>query len=84
MRSPSGMGVASGIVVRRGTMLRLTRDQRGLLAEKLCDMANLAAGALVFGQLLSDQFSIALAIAGIFTWLSLTGWALALWRKRKP
>ena len=33
-------------------MLRLKREQRQLLADKLPDVANVAAGGLVFGQAL--------------------------------
>ena len=37
------------------TMLRLTREQRRLLAEKLPDTANVAAGVLVFGPFVGGQ-----------------------------
>jgi len=36
-------------------MLRLKRGQRRVLVEKVPDAANVAAGALVFGQALSDR-----------------------------
>ena len=49
-------------------MLRLNHDQRTLLAEKLCDAGNLAAGALVFGQFLADRFSVWLAAGGLLIW----------------
>ena len=58
-------------------MLRLTRGQRTMLADKLLDVANVAAGALVFGQLLGDRFAISLAIAGIGPWIVLAMCALA-------
>jgi hypothetical protein len=50
-------------------MLRLNQDQRRLLAEKLCDAGNLAAGALVFGQFLADRFSVLLATGGLVIWM---------------
>ena len=55
-------------------MLLLNRAQRSLLAEKLADIGNLAAGALIFGQFLSDySFSLSLA-----TWLTLTSFAVTI------
>lgn len=38
-------------------MLVLKRAQRALVGEKLTDAANLAVGALVFEQALTDRFS---------------------------
>ncbi len=62
-------------------MLRLSTPQRALLADKLCDVANVAAGALVFGQFLAQGgVSLIQMAAGIALWLVLTGWALALRR----
>jgi hypothetical protein len=53
-------------------MLRLKREQRRVLVDKLPDAANVAAGALVFGQTLSDRrFSVTLAVVGFFLWLGL-------------
>lgn len=49
-----------------------------MLADKILDVANVAAGALVFGQLLGDKFSIALAVAGVAVWIVLGFCALAL------
>jgi hypothetical protein len=54
-------------------MLRLNQEQRILLAEKLSDAGNLAAGALVFGQFLADRFSVMLAAAGLAVWMILIG-----------
>ena len=68
---------------REMTMLRLTRSQRMMLADKVLDVANVAAGALVVGQLLGDQFSIALAIAGIGAWIVLAICALAVAGRRE-
>lgn len=63
-------------------MVGLTKEQRGMLVDKLPDAANLALGALVFGQFLDDQpFSRWLATVGIVIWLGLLGWALALGRE---
>jgi hypothetical protein len=47
------------------TMVGLNREQRRTLADKLPDMANVAVGALVFGQFLGDRpFSPIAAIGG--------------------
>ena len=56
-----------------------------MLTDKLPDAANLAAGALFFGQFLGDrQFSIALAVAGFGAWIALMAWALVLASKGTP
>ncbi|HLF13197.1 MAG TPA: hypothetical protein VJA26_18505 [Gammaproteobacteria bacterium] len=58
-------------------MVRLGRTQRTLLAEKVCDMANLAAGAMVFGQFLADaRFSTGVALGGMAVWIVLVLTAL--------
>ncbi len=58
-------------------MLRLKCEQRQLLADKLPDVANVAAGGLVFGQALSqERFSVAMAALGFATWLALMALAL--------
>ena len=63
-------------------MVELTNGQRALLADKLPDVANIAAGALVFGQFLSDRtFSLPLAAAGVALWAFLFGCAAVLARK---
>ena len=63
-------------------MLVLKREQRKLLAETVRDIANIAAGAMVFGQFLADQvFSRWLAFGGIATWIILVAYALALARR---
>jgi len=50
-----------------------------MLIDKLPDAANLALGALVFGQFLQDRpFSRVLAAAGVGLWLALVGYALVL------
>jgi len=49
-------------------MVRLTRDQRMVVLDKFPDVANLAVGALVFGQFLGEgPYSLGLAGAGIAT-----------------
>jgi hypothetical protein len=53
-----------------------------MLIDKLPDAANLALGALVFGQFLQDRpFSRQLATAGVAVWLGLLAWALLLGRE---
>ena len=54
------------------SMIRLTRDERAVLLDKVPDLANLAAGTAVFGQLLRDEpFSLALASGGFALWAAL-------------
>jgi len=66
----------------RMTMVRLDRDQRALLAEKLPDAGNVAAGALVFGQFLSaGQFSPVALAGGTIIWLGFMIVALAFRRR---
>lgn len=61
------------------TMLDLKQAQRDMLVDKLPDAANLAAGALFFGQFLGDRpFSLILAMSGIAAWAVLIVWALVL------
>ena len=53
-------------------MVGLKRTQRMLLAETLRDIANLAAGAMVFGQFLADaMFSTRVALGGGAVWVVL-------------
>ena len=60
-------------------MLGLSTRQRSVLVEKLPDIANVAAGALVFGQFLGDRgYSLVLALYGVATWSALTGFTLLL------
>ncbi|OFW13449.1 MAG: hypothetical protein A3F70_11220 [Acidobacteria bacterium RIFCSPLOWO2_12_FULL_67_14] len=50
----------------------MTQDQRAVVLDKFPDVANLAVGALVFGQFLgSESYSLALAAAGIAAWSAL-------------
>ena len=49
------------------------------MVDKLPDVANVAAGALFFGQFLGDRsFSPWLAVLGVVLWAVLTGWAIFL------
>jgi len=66
-------------------MLSLDDRQRAVLADKLPDAANLAIGALFFGQFLSDRsFSLALALFGSGAWLTLFSLAIVLSRRKTP
>jgi hypothetical protein len=63
-------------------MLELRTKQRAVLIDKLPDVANIGAGALVFGQVLGDQpFSARLALFGVGMWLLLITFALILARQ---
>jgi hypothetical protein len=56
-----------------------------MLIDKLPDAANVALGALVFGQFLSDApFSWSVAAVGIALWVGPVGWSLLLGRRRTP
>jgi hypothetical protein len=59
-------------------MLVLKRSQRALVGEKLTDAANLALGALLFGQALTDRFSVLLALLGLMLWGCLMTWGAVL------
>jgi len=66
-------------------MLVLNRQQRVLLAETVRDMANIAAGAMVFGQFLGTQmFSVWVAIGGMSLWIGLEAYAISLAAEPKP
>lgn len=63
-------------------MLLLNKAQRTLLAEKLSEIGNLAAAALIFGQFLSERlFSSAIAFLGLIIWVVLMGCAMATARR---
>jgi hypothetical protein len=47
-----------------------------MLADKLPDSANLALGALVFGQFLATSFSWMLAVVGVVLWALFMGLAV--------
>jgi hypothetical protein len=61
------------------TMVRLNREQRMLLAETLRDIANIAAGAMVFGQFIGSQtLSYSIAAFGMGVWVALVTFAMVL------
>ncbi len=65
-------------------MVELSEGQRRVLIDKLPDIANVAAGAMVFGQFLSDQpFSVPVAAAGAVGWWALSVITLFLARRRE-
>ena len=50
-----------------------------LLAETLRDVANVAAGAMLFGQFLTErQFSLSLGVLGMAVWICLVVSAIAV------
>lgn len=60
-------------------MLRLTPKQRAITVEKLPDLANIAAGFFVFGQLVGDEpTSLWLFIAGFGIWVTIAGITLLI------
>jgi hypothetical protein len=68
----------------RATMLSLDETQRAILIEKVPDIANVAAGATVFGQAVSDRpFSFWLASTGLVVWTVLMTLTLLLARKEE-
>ena len=67
-------------------MLKLRRALFGVLPKALPDAANLAAGAMVFGQTLSDRpLSMRLLVAGVGAWVSLIALAAGVnsWKGRR-
>lgn len=72
-------------MIRPQTMLKLSLDQRRLLAESLKDAANVGAGVMLFGQALGNTpFSLPLFVGGVLIWLVLTLGAVRLMGKPKP
>ena len=60
-------------------MVELRPRQRVLFAETLRDVANIAAGAMVFGQFLGEHpFSPAIALLGVVVWAALVIFAMSL------
>ena len=52
--------------------------------DKVPDFANLAVGALLFGQFLGDRpFSLSLALCGLGSWAVLFAWAVVLAARKK-
>jgi hypothetical protein len=70
---------------RISTMLKLNQRQRTLLADKLFDFGNLAAGALVFGQFIGEHaVSLKLVGAGLLAWIVFLGVSVAVARGTRP
>ena len=64
-------------------MLDFDRGQRALLADKLFDAGNVAAGGMLFGQFVAGRpFSILLAGTGLTIWLGLLIVSVVLERRR--
>lgn len=70
---------------RHLTMLRWNDQQRAVLIDKLADVANVAAGGLLFGQFLSNRFfSIIAASCGVAVWVLLMSGSMYLARRKRP
>jgi len=68
----------------RWTMLDLNSKQRALIADKLFDIANVAAGAMIFGQFVAGmRFSPLLAIGGMLVWGVLVALSVVLEGRRR-
>ena len=65
-------------MVLEPTMLRLKRQQRAILADKLPDAANLALDALVFGQFLSPGYSTTQGVVGLLLWIAFMALAVRI------
>lgn len=66
-------------------MLRLIRAQRAVLLEKVPDVANLAVGALVFGQFLGEEpYSLRLALFGVASWTALMALTFVIAGEEQP
>ncbi len=55
--------------------------QKEVLAEKLMDIANFSAGALLIGQIIAKEFSLAWTIAGGVIWIAF--YSISLWLLRE-
>jgi hypothetical protein len=65
------------------TMLVLKGTQRQVLVDKVPDVANVAIGALSFGQFLGDRpFSLTLALSGAAIWVILMALSIVLANER--
>lgn len=64
-------------------MLGLNDRQRAVLADKVADMANLVAAAIVIGFTLGEPMpSASLLLAGIGTWVAVLAFAVLLTREK--
>ena len=60
-------------------MVRLSRNQCAVLADKLADLANLFAGGFVIGPFLGEgPVSTLLIVVGFGTWAVITAVSLAI------
>jgi hypothetical protein len=58
----------------QATMIRLKPAHRRILVAHVPELANLAAGSLLFGQYLTDRpYSLVVAMLGIVLWFVLIG-----------
>ena len=66
-------------------MLDWNPRQRTLVADKLFDAGNVALGAMLFGQFVSQQpFSFALALVGVVLWVTFFAISVALEKRSRP
>lgn len=65
------------------TMLELNREQRTAVADMVADVGSLAAGALVFGQVLVDRpLSLGAGLLGVTMWAICLVAVVALTKRR--
>lgn len=57
--------------------------QREVLAEKLMDVANYAAGALLIGQIIGKAFSLWWTLTGLLIWVAFYWVALQFLSRRE-
>jgi hypothetical protein len=68
----------------RWTMLNSNSKQRALLADKLFDIANVAAGGMIFGQFVAERrFSVLLAAIGIAIWVFVVSISIVISGRRR-
>jgi hypothetical protein len=66
-------------------MLRLKPVQRRVLVTHLPELANVAAGSLLFGQFLIERpYSVILAAIGVAVWAILIAWVFVLAAGERP
>ena len=61
----------------------MNQEQRTLFAKGLVDLANVVAGALVFGQLVSGEFFVTIFAVGILVTITFYLGALGVARDKK-
>ena len=66
-------------------MLVLKYRQRTYIANTVRELANIAAGAMVFGRFVSDRpFSVWWALAGVGLWVCFLGFGVTLVKRSEP